>query len=114
MPVHLGFVPLNDCAPIVMAQELELFEKYVDAPIHALRMSMSGTFNFGHGRVEKDADFHVFARHGANEPTPEKGEWVLQQMCECGVIKDRSLIQPECIAESFRADLFHQARQLIH
>ncbi len=28
MPVHLGFVPLNDCAPLVMAQELALFEKY--------------------------------------------------------------------------------------
>jgi ABC-type nitrate/sulfonate/bicarbonate transport system substrate-binding protein len=27
-PLRIGFVPLNDCAPIVMARELRLFEKY--------------------------------------------------------------------------------------
>lgn len=27
-PLRIGFVPLNDCAPIVMAHELGLFEKY--------------------------------------------------------------------------------------
>jgi len=26
--IHLGFIPLTDCAPIVMAKELGLFEKY--------------------------------------------------------------------------------------
>ncbi|MGH7954092.1 MAG: ABC transporter substrate-binding protein, partial [Limisphaerales bacterium] len=26
--LHLGFVPLTDCAPLVMAQELGLFKKY--------------------------------------------------------------------------------------
>ncbi len=39
---------------------------YLDAPIHALRMSLSGTFNFGHGRVEKDRDFQIFSREDAN------------------------------------------------
>jgi len=86
---------------------------YVDAPIHALRMSMNGTFNFGQGRVEKDSDFHVFARYGANEPTPEKGEWVLRQMCECGVIKDPSIIPPDCVARSFRTDIFQEAARLL-
>ncbi len=27
-PLHVGFVPLCDCAPLVMAQELGLFEKF--------------------------------------------------------------------------------------
>ena len=27
-PVHLGFIPLTDCSPIVMAKELGLFKKY--------------------------------------------------------------------------------------
>ena len=27
-PIRLGFIPLTDCAPIVMAKELGLFEKY--------------------------------------------------------------------------------------
>jgi ABC-type nitrate/sulfonate/bicarbonate transport system substrate-binding protein len=28
MPLRVGFVPLTDCAPLVMAQELGLYEKY--------------------------------------------------------------------------------------
>ncbi|WP_228577430.1 ABC transporter substrate-binding protein, partial [Staphylococcus aureus] len=27
-PVKLGFIPLTDCSPIVMAKELGLFKKY--------------------------------------------------------------------------------------
>ncbi len=27
-PLHIGYVPLNDAAPILMAHELGLFEKY--------------------------------------------------------------------------------------
>jgi hypothetical protein len=87
--------------------------EYLNAPIRALRMSMNGTFDFGHGRIKKDADFHVFSRHGANEPTTEKGEWVLQQMCASGALKDPTLIRPHSIAELFRADIFRQANQLI-
>ena len=34
-PLRVGFVPLCDCAPLVMAQELELFEK------HGLRVHLS-------------------------------------------------------------------------
>src|SRR5882672_4939688 len=34
-PLRLGFVPLCDCAPLVMAQELGLFEK------HGLRVHLS-------------------------------------------------------------------------
>jgi hypothetical protein len=86
---------------------------YLDAPIRALRMSMNGTFDFGHGRIKKDADFNVFSRHGANEPTTEKGEWVLQQMCASGALKDPTLIRPDSIAGLFRADIFHRANQLI-
>jgi ABC-type nitrate/sulfonate/bicarbonate transport system substrate-binding protein len=87
--------------------------EYLDVPIRALRMSMNGTFDFGHGRIKKDADFNVFSLHGANEPTTEKGEWVLQQMCASGALKDPTLIRPDSIAGLFRADIFHRANQLI-
>ena len=87
--------------------------QYVNAPIQALRMSMTGSFDYGHGRVEKDPDFHVFSRHGANKPTAEKGRWVQQEMCASGVLKDPSLIPPHSVSELFRADLFHRANQLI-
>ena len=34
-PLRLGFVPLADCAPVVMAQELELFARYgVEVELH--------------------------------------------------------------------------------
>ncbi len=34
-PIKIGFIPLTDCAPIVMAKELGLFEKYgVNVEIH--------------------------------------------------------------------------------
>ncbi len=87
--------------------------KYLNAPIRALRMSMNGTFDFGHGRIKKDADFNLFSRHGANEPTTEKGEWVLQQMCTSGALQDPTLIRPHSITELFRADIFRRANQLI-
>jgi len=35
-PLRVGFVPLCDCAPLVMAQELQLFEKY-DLRVHLSR-----------------------------------------------------------------------------
>jgi ABC-type nitrate/sulfonate/bicarbonate transport system substrate-binding protein len=87
--------------------------EYLDAPIRALRMSMNGTFDFGYGRIKEDADFNVFSRHGANEPTTEKGEWVLEQMCASGALKDPTLIPPHSVAELFRADIFHRASRLI-
>jgi ABC-type nitrate/sulfonate/bicarbonate transport system substrate-binding protein len=87
--------------------------EYLDAPISALRMSMNGTFDFGCGRIEKDKDFHIFSRHGANEPTAEKGAWVLQQMSASGALKDPDLVPPESIPELFRSDIFHKANRLI-
>ena len=36
--IRLGFIPLTDCAPIVMAKELGLFEKYgVNGPAATIR-----------------------------------------------------------------------------
>jgi len=87
--------------------------QYVNAPIQALRMSMTGTFDYGHGRIEKDPDFHIFSRHGANEPTAEKGDWVLQQMCVSGALEDPAIIPPDSTTKLFRADMFRQAKQLI-
>lgn len=86
---------------------------YVNAPVQALRMSMLGTFNFGHGRIEKHADFHVFSRHTANAPTADKAGWILRQMVKCGVLKDPLLIAPGCVAETFRPDIFQRANQLV-
>lgn len=83
--------------------------QYVGVPIHALRMSMAGTFDYGNGRVEKQPGFHVFAGEGVNEPSPEKAEWVVRNLLASGLVADPSLVPIERAAEWFRPDIFHQA-----
>lgn len=85
---------------------------YVGAPIQALRMSMAGTFNFGHGRVEKDRDFHIFSRDGANEPSAEAGAWVLRQLGECGLLVQDE-VPEDAVARGFRLDLYRDAERLL-
>ncbi|SRR5581483_3390931 len=87
--------------------------EYVGAPVQALRMSMKGTFDFGNGRNEKCADFHVFSRYGANEPTAEKASWVVQSLRDSGVLLDPTAIAPGGLPQMFRTDIFHKATQLI-
>jgi ABC-type nitrate/sulfonate/bicarbonate transport system substrate-binding protein len=86
---------------------------YLDAPIHALRMSMSGTFDFGFGRVEKDRDFHIFSRGDANRPTPQKAEWVLQQLSLSGLIPDPDAVPSGLLERTFRNDIFEEAERLL-
>ncbi len=83
--------------------------RHLDTPIQALRMSMAGTFDFGHGRIEKMADFHLFHRHGANLPTVERANWVLDQMRVCHLLPDPDAVAAEAASEVFRADLFEKA-----
>ena len=40
----------------------------------ALRMSMAGTFDYGHGRIEKHSAFHIFSGNDVNAPTPDKAD----------------------------------------
>lgn len=87
--------------------------KYVGAPIQALRMGMGGSYDFGHGRVDKHAGFHIFSNHNANEPTPERAAWVIRQLVESRLITDATLIDDSRAAEWFRADIHQQARKLI-
>ena len=81
----------------------------LDTPIQALRMSMAGTFDFGHGRIEKLADFHLFHRHGANLPTMERANWVLDQMRACDLLPDPDAVDARAASDVFRADLFADA-----
>ncbi|MDB6151026.1 MAG: Nitrate transporter, ATP-binding protein NtrC [Chthoniobacter sp.] len=87
--------------------------EYVNAPIHALRMSMCGSFDFGHGRIEKYPDFNVFSRNGANEPDARKAAWVLDMMERSGVLPDRSLISASTVQRIFRTDIYDSARTLL-
>ena len=86
--------------------------KYVDAPIQALRMGMGGSFDYGHGRIEKHPRFHIFSSDNANEPGADKAAWVIDHLLESGVIADPAIIPRERAADWFRADIFKQAAQL--
>lgn len=87
--------------------------QYVAAPIQALRMGMSGSFDYGNGRVEKQSSFHIFSGDDVNAPTPEKADWVVRGLISAGIVRDPSLIPIEHASEWFRADIFAQASQLI-
>ncbi len=83
--------------------------EYVGVPIQALRMGMAGTFDYGHGRIEKHSAFHIFSGGDANEPSPDKAQWVIRNLLDSGLVKDPSVVPAERATEWFRADLFHKA-----
>lgn len=87
--------------------------EFINAPIQAVRMSLSGTFDFGNGRVEKTGGQHIFHARGANDPTRAKAQWVIENLARSGAVADPSLIASDTAARCFRSDLFHQALQLI-
>jgi ABC-type nitrate/sulfonate/bicarbonate transport system substrate-binding protein len=83
--------------------------QFIGAPIQALRMSMAGSFDFGHGHIEKMADFHLFYRKRANLPSLERAGWVLAQMRACQLLPDPAVVEAGAAAKAFRPDLFAAA-----
>ena len=86
--------------------------EYVNAPIHALRMSMGDTFDFGRGRVEAKPDFNVFHGDGANRPDAAKATWVAEQMAASGLLGGTEL-PPDYATTIFRPDIYEQAAQYV-
>jgi len=91
---------------------LETLAEFISAPIHAVEMSMRGTFDYGHGRIEKTGPQHIFHEGNANDPSADKAAWVIGHFLDPSAITDPSLIPPETAARCFRSDLFHQALAL--
>jgi ABC-type nitrate/sulfonate/bicarbonate transport system substrate-binding protein len=86
--------------------------EYIGAPIQALRMGMGGSFDYGHGRVEKMPGFHIFAGGDTNDPTAEKATWVIHHLIAAGLVPDPTLIDEERAPHWFRTDIHHQALAL--
>ncbi len=86
--------------------------QYLNTPAGLLGASLRGIFDFGCGRVEGRPDFHIFHRHNANEPSPDKAAWILRLMLKSGLVQDRSIVQSETAKQVFRPDIFLQAQQL--
>lgn len=87
--------------------------EFVGVPIQALRMGMAGTFDYGHGRVEKHSRFHIFAGDDVNSPTPDKAAWVIRNLLASGLVKDPTLVPEDRAAAWFRADIFDRATLLL-
>ena len=85
--------------------------EYVGVPIEALRMSLSGTFDYGNGRIEKQPSFYLFAGEGVNEPSADKADWVVRNLLRSGLVPDRLTVPRDREAEWFRADLYQEAVQ---
>jgi len=93
--------------------ELIALPQFVGAPIEALRMGMAGSFNYGHGRVEKTSTFHIFSGNGVNDPSPDKSAWVIRNLLASGLVKDPSLVPTERASDWFSSEIFQKAIRLI-
>lgn len=87
--------------------------KYINVPVETLRRGMIEPFDFGHGRAEDPADFHVFSRNGANEPSLGKAAWILRHLFSGPAARGRSRAATDAALQVFRPDLFQQAVQLL-
>jgi ABC-type nitrate/sulfonate/bicarbonate transport system substrate-binding protein len=96
-PIRLGFVALVDCAPLIMAQELGLFEKYdVEVELHR---------EVG-GATIRDKVIHGELDAAAN------ADWVIESLLSAGLVPDPSVLPRNGAQDWFRADLHRQALTL--
>ncbi len=91
---------------------IETLAAFMDAPVRAVAMSLRGTFDYGHGRIEKTGAQHIFHRDNANEPSPDKARWVIANFIRSAALADPQMIPPSTATECFRSDLFQQALAL--
>jgi ABC-type nitrate/sulfonate/bicarbonate transport system substrate-binding protein len=94
-----------------LAATLALRE-YVDAPATALRRGFSGEFDFGQNRSRVVRNFSVFHQNQANEPSGEKGGWVLQLIRASGQCAEPSALNFAFGRKIFRMDIFEKAARL--
>lgn len=73
---------------------------------------MSGPFQFGFSKSEMVQDFFRFSGDDANEPAPDKAQWILEHLLRCGAIPDRTAVRTLASGAVFRPDIYEQARQL--
>ena len=86
--------------------------QYLNLPAEMVSHSLSGSFDFGGGRVETIPDFQIFHRNDANDPSQEKVAWVFRSLLQSGLVQDRSALQISTARQIFRQDIFSQAQKL--
>ena len=77
-----------------------------------MRRSLCGPFQFGCGKSEMVPDFFRFSGDDANEPAPDKAQWILEHLLRFGAIPDRTAVRTLASGAVFRTDIYQKARQL--
>ena len=88
--------------------------EYLDVPAEIIAHSLQGPFDRGNGRSETEANFVVFNRFRANEPTPEKALWMLDCLAQTENLALSEKHLKESALSVFRADLFRAAERLVN
>lgn len=84
-------------------------EKYVNAPLDVVKMSMTGTFQYArHLEPKPMPDFNVFHRYSANYPWVSHAQWFISQMIRWGQIEEVLSIS-ETAAKVYRPDIYRNA-----
>jgi ABC-type nitrate/sulfonate/bicarbonate transport system substrate-binding protein len=86
--------------------------EYVGTPAATLRPAFDGKLDFGHGQSRLVADFNVFHRDHANDPSAEKAAWVIRHLRNSGLCKESSGLGSALGRQIFRADIFQEAVRL--
>lgn len=86
--------------------------EYLNLSAKALLPSLSGRYDFGHGRREVIKDFICFHGHNANELTPGKIDWIAEQVSDNGFSKI-SRPSTDLCERVFRRDLYSRAQKLV-
>jgi len=86
---------------------------YLNCETSSLLPCLEGPLHFGHDRRDKIPDMFVFHSEEANEPSADKGAWIINRLLRNGIYRDRLPIPSHGIHQNFREDLFTQTKQLI-
>ncbi len=93
----------------VRLPELLAQRQYLDLPAAIIAPSLQGPFDRGDGRGETDANFMVFHRFRANEPTPEKAWWMLDCLAQAETLPLPEKQLRAMALKVFRPDFFRAA-----
>lgn len=100
---------LDDTDNRLEAAQILAQEKYVNAPLDVMKMSMTGTFQYArHLSPVPMRDFNVFHRYSANYPWVSHAQWFISQMFRWGQIEN-SISISELSAKVYRPDLYARA-----
>jgi ABC-type nitrate/sulfonate/bicarbonate transport system substrate-binding protein len=80
--------------------------QYLNLPAATLRRGWPGDFDHGHKQVVPLPDFNIFHRQSANDPTPDKAAWVVNNILGA---EARTQFPAAELSRVFRSDLFHAA-----